>query len=366
MPPPLPPRIRKILVRSTNWIGDVVMISPALLALRRRYSDARIEVVATPQVAECFADNPAVDEVVVFDRRGRDRGAAGLVRFSARLRERRYDLAVLFQKAIGAALMARLAAVPARVGLASDLRAWLLTHPVRLTEDLSKRHHLEIFLEVARAAGCDIRDPTAFFPVGAEAEDWAHAFLLERRAERFPFLVALHVGASKRPRAWHLDRFIEAARRIAQDQGAGVLLVGGRAEVDDMARVESALGGRAVNACGRTTIRQMAALIARCRLLIGNDSGPMHLASALGVPVVAVFGPGDPDRTAPYAGPGSSARVAVISRRYPCAPCRQDFFRECYPSPAGKPMCLESIGVEEVVRAAVELLRSGAGARDAS
>jgi ADP-heptose:LPS heptosyltransferase len=100
----------------------------------------------------------------------------------------------------------------------------------------------------------------------------------------------------------------------------------------------------------------MAALIAHCRLLIGNDSGPMHVAAALGVPVVAIFGPGDPDRSAPYAAPGSSVKIVAITRRYPCAPCRQAFFQECYPSPAGKPMCLESVGVEEVVRAAREVL----------
>ena len=355
-PPPDPERTRRILVRSTNWIGDIVMISPALAALRRRFPAARIEAVALPHLAECLHGNPAIDEVIPFDRRGRDSGAAGLLRLAARLRERRYDAAVLFQKAIGAALMARVARIPVRIGLASDRRGWLLTHPVPLAGDLAKRHHLEIFLEVARAAGCDVGDRTLFFPVGAEDHAWAASFLREHGADRFAFLVALHVGASKRPRAWHLDRFAAAARRIADGHRAGVLLLGGKAETADMAQVGAALGGDAIDATGRSTIKQMAALMARCRLLIGNDSGPMHLAGALGVPVVAIFGPGDPDRTAPYVPQDGPPRVAVVTHRYPCSPCRQAFFEECYPSPAGKPMCLESIGVDEVVQAAERLL----------
>jgi lipopolysaccharide heptosyltransferase II len=357
--PPDPVGTRKILVRSTNWIGDVVMISPALAALRRRFASARIEVIVLPHLAECFDGNPAVDEVIPFDRRGRDSGAAGLLRFSRSLRARGYDAAVLFQKAIGAALMARIAGIPVRIGIAADARGWLLTHPIRLTGEIAGRHHLDLFLEVARAAGCDTGDRTTFFPIGSEATAFAASFLEETGAARFPSLIALHVGASKRPRAWHLDRFIEAARRIAREHDAGVLLVGGAGDREAMDRVAGSLGDLAINACGRTSIRQMAALIARCRLLLGNDSGPMHLAAALGVPVAAVFGPGDPARTAPVFVPrngGARESVAAISRRYPCAPCRQDFFRECYPSPSGKPMCLESIGVDEVVAAASRLL----------
>lgn len=356
-PPPLPEptQVGKILVRSTNWIGDVVLISPALAALRRRYPAARIEVVAVPQVAAALQGNPAVDEVILFDRRGADRGAAGLLRAAGRLRRRGYDMAVLFQKAVGAALMARLAGVPVRIGLASDRRGALLTHAVPLTPDLARRHHLEIFLEVARAAGCDASDRTLFFPVSGEARAWAAAFLEERGASRFPLLAALHVGASKRPRAWHAERFAEAARRIGEAHGAGFVLLGGKGDAADLAPAASVLGERALDASGLTTLPRMAALIERCRLLVGNDSGPMHVAAALGVPVVAVFGPGDPGRTAPYV-PAGAGRVEVVSRHYPCAPCRQAFFSECYPSPAGKPMCLESVTVEEVVAAAGRIL----------
>jgi heptosyltransferase-2 len=347
-------------VRSTNWIGDVVMISPALAALRRHYAGARIEVVATPVVAECLRGDPSVDDLIVFERRGRHAGVSGLLRFARQLRGRRFDLSVLFPKAIGAALMAWLARIPVRIGLATDRRGWLLTHPVPFCGGLAERHHLEIFLEVARAAGCAIDDPSPSFHLGDEDLAWADAFLSERSAGRFPFLLALHVGASKRPRGWHRERFAEAAMQIAESRDGGVVLLGAKGDQEEMDQVAARLGTRALNACGRSTIKQMAALIARCSLFLGNDSGPMHLAGALGVPVVAIFGPGDPERTAPRTPRGSEGSVITVSRRYPCSPCRQVFFRECYPSPAGKPMCLESIGVDEVVGAAGALLAGSA------
>ena len=356
-PLPDPASVERILVRATNWIGDIVMISPSLRALRRRYPAARIDVVAAPRAAACLEGSPWVDEVIRFDRRGADRGATGLFRLAARLRSRRYDMAVLFQKAMGAALMASLARVPIRIGLATDGRSFLLTHPVPLGPELARRHHVEIFLEVARRAGCDVSDPTPSFEVGVEEESWAAEFLRSERAERFAFLVGIHAFASKKPRAWHTDRFVETARSLAGRHRAWILLFGGPGESGDVAGAARALGECAINACARSSVKQMAALLKRCRIFLGNDSGPMHVASALGVPVVAIFGPGDPTQTAPYPGRGP-VKPSVLSRRYPCAPCRQDFFKECYPAPSGKPYCLESISVEEVLAEAERLLAS--------
>lgn len=361
---PVPWRVKRILIRSTNWIGDIVMISPALSALRRRYPEARIEIVAIPRVAPCLEANPAIDEVLRFDRRGADRGVRGLLRLARRLRGRRYDMAVLFQKAAGAALAARLAGIPIRIGLDTDRRGWLLTHPVPFTEALARRHHLEIFSEIARAAGCDTVAQEPWFPLLPNDLEWADRFLAARGAGRFPLLLALHGGASKAPRAWHAERFAEVAARMAAGHDAGVVLLGGDGDRGAMSVVASRLGDRAMDACGESTIGQMAALISRCAAFLGNDSGPMHVAGALGVPVVAVFGPGDPGRTAawpaapPTMGAGRSP-VLAVSRRYPCAPCRQSFFKECYPSPSGKPMCLESIGVDEVESALESALISG-------
>ncbi len=349
-----PREIRRVLVRANNWIGDVVMISPALKALRRTFPAARIEAVVRPHVADCFVGHPDVDGFVVQDPR-RHRGVAGTLRFASELRSRRYDLAVIFQKAFGAALVAWLAGIPRRVGYATDARGALLTHPIPETPQARQLHHVEYFLGVARGAGCHVNGlpRQVHFPLSDEMRDAATRWLAERRADRFPWIAAIAVGASKEPRAWHPDRFAAIASRCVADHGAGVLLIGGprdRAAADHVLRK---VGDAGLDAVGGTSVPMMAALMERCRVFVGNDSGPMHVAAALDLPVIAVFGPGSPDRTAPWM---NRERFVVLSAGYHCSPCRQDFFRECSPAPSLKPPCLEAIDVARAARALSDLI----------
>lgn len=354
-----PSTVQRILVRANNWIGDVVMISPGLKVLRQTYPDARIEVVARPHVADCFASHPFVNGVVLHEPKGRHRGPGGFLALARELRERRYDLAVLFQKAFGAALLAALARVPRRVGFDTDRRGLLLTDPIRETDLLRRIHHVEYFLEVARAAGCPVdRLPRrVFFHVGDDAREFALRFLEAAGAApgsgRFTFLAAFCTGASKPPRAWHVERFAELARRLASERGAGILVAGGPGDRREADRVLAAAGTSGIDATGNTTVRQMGALFERCRVFVGNDSGPMHVAAALDVPALAFFGPGSPAKTAPYMADG---RYTALYKRFTCSPCRQDFFRECDAAPSLKPMCLETIEVEEAWSALSGLL----------
>ena len=350
-----PGSIRSIMVRANNWIGDVVMISPSLKALRQAYPEARIEVVARPHVADCFASNPWVDGVVLHEPRGRHRGPLGLARLAAELRERRYDMAVLFQKALSAALLAWMAKARHRVGFATDMRGPLLTHPITETERHRAIHHVDYFLEVARAAGCETAGlpRRVYFPLDEASREFARELLGRAGASRFSFLAAVATGASKTPRAWHAGRFAELARMLARERGAGILVVGGKGDRREADQVLAAAGDAGIDATGGTTVRQMAALLERCGLFVGNDSGPMHVAAALDVPVLALFGPGAPAKTAPYMPPD---RFVALTNAFPCSPCRQDFFRECDPAPSLKPMCLETISVRQAAAGVNALL----------
>jgi lipopolysaccharide heptosyltransferase II len=350
-----PGEIHRILVRANNWIGDVVMISPSLKALRERYPSARIEVLARPHVADCFRNHPWVDDVILHDPRGAHRGLTGLRRLTRELRSRRFDMAVLFQKAFGAALMAWLARVPRRVGFDTDGRGPLLTHPVHQTDEMARLHHVEYFLQVARAAGCDANGlpRRVYFPLDDDSRAFAAEYLEGAGASRFPMLAAFATGASKGPRAWHAERFAELARELARQRGAGILVVGGTADRDQADVVLSAAGDAGIDAVGATSVRRMAALIERCRVFVGNDSGPMHVAAALDVPVLAIFGPGSPAKTAPYM---PADRFVAVSNGFHCSPCRQDFFRECEPAASLKPMCLETIGTRQAAAALNVLL----------
>jgi lipopolysaccharide heptosyltransferase II len=344
--------VRRILVRSTNWIGDVVMISPALRSLREGYPDAQLDVVARASVSGAFRDHPLVDEVIVEQRRSGDRrheGLGGAFRLAAELRSRRYDLAVLLPKSFGAAVAPSLARIPRRVGYATDRRRLLLTHPVPLPVGVEGLHHAEFFLGPALYLGCPDLDRSLVFPVSRTDREAAAERLREVGSAR---LVAIHPGASRPERAWSAGRFGELAAALSQD-GFRVVVLGAEQDRDAARVVLAAAGGTALDAVGLGGLGTMAALVERCELFVGNDSGPMHVAAAMGTPTVSLFGPGVPERTAPYV---SRDRRREITDRFPCAPCRQDFFRECRPAASGKPWCLESIEVAPVLDAARELL----------
>jgi len=351
-----PSRIHRILIRANNWIGDVVMISPAVRAIREHFTHARIAILARGWVIDALKGNPYYDDLIPYDREGAHRGVAGRLRLIHRLRHERFDLAILFQKAFEAAAFAALAGIPARVGYPTDLRRGLLTHPVDLPPpDL---HHIDVFQRIATFLGCPIRDPLPFFHLDEEDRRKAIDFLAGRSG---PFLVALHPGASKPQRGWHADRFARLGTRLADRFGARVLLVGGPADGPLLDSIRAGLpAGAVVNMDRGLPIRELAAVLERCRLFIGNDSGPMHVAAALGVPTIGLFGPGSPHRTAPR---GPRSRVACLWKGYPCSPCRQKFFQECPASPNDKPFCLEEIGVDEVEEAACRLMESIDGSR---
>jgi lipopolysaccharide heptosyltransferase II len=348
-----PATTRRILIRANNWIGDVVMIAPAVRAIRERYTGARLAIVAKDWVLEALAGNPSYDELIAYDPGGRHAGLAGRIRLARTIRAGgEVDLAVLFQKAFDAAVIALLAGARVRVGYATDARAPLLTHP--LPPPPAGMHNAEAFLGLARALGCRVGTGGPSFHVGDEARARARAVLEAACLGARGPLIALHVGASKPPRAWHAARFAELARRLCRRLDARIAVLAGPGEETLTLEVTGGLTAGSFLVCGPDGgIRQTAAIIERCALFVGSDSGPMHIAAALGVPTVGIFGPGLPRNTAPL---GRSGAVVVVSREYPCAPCRQAFFTECPPAPSGKPFCLEEIGVDEIERAALGLL----------
>jgi heptosyltransferase-2 len=354
--PPLDPAPRKILVRGTNWIGDLVLISPALRALRETYPEARISLLVRRHLAAAMRPNPWVDEVLPCDPDTGFERPIGMAILARRLRRERFDLAVLFPKAFGAALLARMASIPIRAGWKTDLRGGLITHGRRLETEDRRRHHMLQFLEVAGFAGCEPpAEPKATFHLGGDDRRSASGLLGPAGLDA-SFLLAVHAGSSKPPRSWHPERFAEAAGRILEGRRGILALLGGQDDRRIASQIARTARCETLDLAGRTSIGEMAALIERADLLLSNDSGPMHLAAALQTPVVPVFGPGTPRQTAPMV---ETRLCRPVTLAFPCSPCRQDFFRECSRGPCGKPYCLEDLPVERVVETALELLGSG-------
>src|SRR5262245_52742743 len=235
MTPIAPDAVRRVLIRANNWIGDVVMISPAVRAIRSHFPNARIAMLAKTWVLETLRGDPSYDDLIEYDSDGAHRGVRGRLRLASRLRRERFDLAVLFQKAFDAAALAWLAGARYRLGYATDHRSLLLTPP--LAPPPADTHHVDVFLGIARSLGCRVDDPFPAFHLSEADRRRAEAILDESAVPRHDALLAFHPGASKEPRAWHADRFAALGRRLAERHGARILLLGSAAESALLARV---------------------------------------------------------------------------------------------------------------------------------
>jgi heptosyltransferase-2 len=338
--------VRKILIRSVNWLGDAVMITPALAALRAHFPGAEITVLANPLVSQLFSFHNCVDRVITFHRNGAHRGVTGRFRLAAELRRHRFDLAVIFPNSFEGALIPWLAGIPVRLGKNSDARGLLLTHSYPRTLQKKDRHQVLNYLEMLEYFGIP-SDPPVLQLLTTALEDRDLADLLASRGIG-PEDVVLGInpgatfGSAKR---WYPDRFAEVARELSGRWGARVVITGGPAETEMAARIEDLLGGGCVNLAGATSVRGLMALIKRCDFFITNDSGPMHIAAAFGVPLVAIFGSTDHRTTSAF-----FDRGVIVRRDTDCAPCMQ---REC---PTDH-RCMTAVTAAEVVEAADTLYR---------
>jgi len=335
----------KLLVRATNWVGDAILSIPALSALRARWPHAEIAVLARPWVADLYRDQDLVDRLIPFDHRGQHRGVSGIERLARELRAQHFDSALLFQNAFEAAWIVWRAGIPERIGYARDARGPLLTRPipVPLPGEIPP-HEANYYLELLRRAGWiqalpDL--PPVRLRVAADALERAEKFLSDAGSPPGSLRVAFGSGAAYgTAKCWPANRYSDLARRLVAEYGAQVLLFGAASEAPVAAEVESGAGQGVINLIGRSAIGDLPALLARCHLFIGNDSGAMHVAAAVGLPVVAVFGPTDPHGTRPLA-----SQLSIVQRKVACSPC---FLRHC---PIDH-RCMKFVDLEMVLDAA--------------
>ena len=315
--------IKRILVRGPNWLGDAVMCEPTLRGLRSLFPEAQIALLVKPYVAEVFAGHPAVTRVLTYDSKGRHAGLTGKWALAGQLRQQGFDLAVLFQNAFEAALLSFLAGVPRRCGYAIDGRGLLLSDPIALPDRHSPPHLVRYYWDILKPLGLT-GDPSAprlvVFP---EEEQAMEERFVKGGLPASDLVVGINPGSTGgRAKRWLPERFAEAADRLcrtireSRGQQVSVVIVGGKEEEELGQEIASHLSSRSLVLSGTTTIRELMAALKRCEVLLSNDSGPMHVANALQVPVVSIFGSTDWRKTAPFGNPDGLVRQPVD-----CAPC---------------------------------------------
>ncbi|MCX5913548.1 MAG: lipopolysaccharide heptosyltransferase II [Deltaproteobacteria bacterium] len=333
--------IRKVLVRTANWIGDAVMTLPALASIREGLPKRHLAVLTKPWVADLFSNHPMVDEVILYESPGIHEGVRGKWKLARELRQEQFDLAILFQNAFEAAFIAYLAGIPRRAGYNTDARGILLTRAVPVNGMIKKGHQVDYYRAMTAGLGFQSRPSPPSLALTKSQREEGERILDSRGLQRERGLIGLAPGAAYGPaKQWFPERFASLADRLSRDWGARILIFGSQGDRGAASQLIRSARREAADFTGQTTLGQAIGLIARCRLFVTNDSGLMHVAAALGVPVVAIFGSTDPARTGPL---GENCRV--VRKPLPCAPCLKTHCPE-------KRECMEKITVDEVYEAA--------------
>lgn len=327
----------RILIRAANWVGDAIMTTPVIRAVRKNYPRSRITVLAKPWVIPVYDASPHVDEVMIYENSGRHKMGMGTFRLAGDIRKKRFHLAILMQNAFEAALLAFLAGIPERLGYNTDARSLLLNPSVKLDPGLKKEHLIDYYLGILQGAGLetDGRDLDLFVPEQDQARGLE--FLKEQGLDRGGPVIGINPGATGgTAKRWFPERYAALARQLYRRYGTKILILGGPADQDLGEKILAMSRGACINMAGKTGLAQAFALIGRLDLFVTNDSGLMHAAAALGTPQAAVIGSTDPVATAPFSEKAVMVRVPVD-----CSPCLKD---EC----PGDHRCMDRISVEMV------------------
>lgn len=392
----------RILLRGVNWLGDAVMSTPALLRLREAYPAAQIVLLTPAKLADLWRDHPAINAVVSFE------ASESAFAVGRRLRAGKFQAGLILPNSFRSALEIKLAGVPVRIGYGGQLRQWLLTQavpprsearPMRKRSEAEIRHlttssvgageapgapataaastaqgthHIYQYLHLARCLGANPA-PVAprLFVREADVLDALRRFDINR-VPGTP-IYGLNPGAEYGPaKRWPAENFVEAAVRVQQVSPGRWLILGGAGDAALAGKVTGMLEaafsrfkGRVgapqleevTNLAGGTSLRELCAVLKACRVVLTNDTGPMHVAAALGTPVVALFGSTSSELTGP--GLPQDPRHALLQARVPCAPC---FLREC-------PIdfrCMKQFEASRVAEAVLSLANQAANAKDAN
>lgn len=336
---------KNILVLRYRFIGDTILTVPFLRNLRYAEPNAYIAWVVAPISSDVIKGIPYVDELIYWDPEtihadstGTHKTLKAKIDFIKMLRWKKFDKVYVLKRSLSSAIMAYLTGAKERIGFDTEGRGFLLTKKVKYKHN---QHEVQNFLDVLRADGIEIKDDYLEAWLSEEEKEFAETFFKENNLDEKT--IAIHPFAANPKRAWHIDNFIEVSNKFGE-KGYRTIFFGGKREKNFIDYIKTNAKFNPLLAIGETNIRQTMAILSRCKALVCNDSGIMHLGSALNIPLVAIFGPQSPVKFGPY-----SQKAKVIYKAFPCSPCKQKFFKECEPSERLTPRCVEAISVEEVM-----------------
>ena len=328
--------VRKILIVKLDHIGDVLLATPVITNLKLCYPQAHIAMLVGSWSKSIVASNPYLDKIYCYDapffcRNGTSTPFKDAIKLLRQLRRERFDLLVELRGNLLTLILAASKAGKYRVDRATQrIKA-------KLSNIVPSSHEVDINLDALRCAGIPIKSTATSFSVPEECQIWADEFLRERGILKSQPIIAVHPTSPVLIKRWLPERFAELADKLIEEFDAQILFLGLASEKAIVSEIQSLMQGKSVNLAGQTSLPQLAGILQHCQLYIGNDSGPMHLAAAVGMPVIGLFGPSSPRRF----GPHGSDCLAI--RATDCPPCMKERCR------AGGRGCIAEITVEDVI-----------------
>jgi heptosyltransferase-2 len=341
--------MRRILLTRTDRIGDVVLSTPALKAIRDAYPDAYIAFMVRPYAKDIVEGNPYLDEVILYDKYGAHKSAVRTVMFALRLRKKRFDTAFMLHPTNRVHAIAFMAGIPARIGYRRKLGI-LLTRAIPHRKQEGAKHESDYAFDLLRTAGIEPGDRELFVPVHEQDMKSVERMLDEHHVGEHVMLVAVNPGASCPSKRWPSRYFAAVSDELAATAKARIVIVADAENRERARDVARTMKYEPVDLSGKTTVGELAALLTKCRLFISNDSGPVHIACAVGTPVISIFGRKDPGlspkRWAPL-----SRQSRVFHEDVGCGTCLAHDCRIGF-------KCLEAVSPSAVSEAARTLLAS--------
>ncbi len=281
---------QNILIVRTDRIGDVVLTTPAIKAMRQAYPMARICVLVTPATFDLVNGNPYVDEVLVDSRQGRNKGLFGFLRLVRDIRLKQFDLAVIFHTKRRYNVACYIAKIPCRLGYKNNKFGFLLTNPIKDDRHLGEKHEAQYCMDVLRSIGIGNDDLDIFVPLQKDAEGWVTDWMQQNNLKLNEFLV-IHPGASDPTKCWPITNFALLMDRLAERYVLKIVLIGSSQTIPVSAEILrlTSKAPQILNLTGKTSLAQTVSLLRRSCLLISNDSGPVHVAAGVGTNVISLF-----------------------------------------------------------------------------
>lgn len=345
---PSAPKPQRILVVRLDRIGDVVLSTPVIQALREAFPQAFIAMMVRSACQEILEGNPYCNQILLYDKEGIHRSAWQTLKYAMGLRKWQFDTALVLHPSNRSHWMPFLAGIPVRVGY-DRKQPWLLTHRVPHNKQEGAYHEAEYSLQLLQVFGVKAKEPRLSLAVSVQAMKRLEERLAAASIGPQDVVVAIHPSASCVSKRWMPERFAAVADRLIKERGAKICIVAGKEDAAVAGQVAQAMHSPAVNLAGQLTLGELAALMRRSKLLISNDSGPVHIAAAVGTPVVDIFGRNERGLSPKRWGPlGAGHRV--IHKEVGCVTClahRCDI----------QFLCLTEITPENVYEAALAVIR---------